>query len=108
MGKQLLGGMAVKRRSRFVEDHEMERIFCDRERACHFDHLTFANRQVADDGIGSNPVVREDLVEFVTDELASPPAPAPTRDARVKDARILGNAKIGTERQLLEYAANPE
>ena len=67
MGEQLPGRMAVKRRSRFVKDDEMERILCDRERACHFDHLAFTDRQVSDDSIGSNAVVREDLVELVAD-----------------------------------------
>src|SRR6202011_5579137 len=90
------------------KDDEMEGILSDCKRACHFDHLAFADRQVADDGIGSNPVVREDLIELVSNELAGPPPPAPPRDTRMKNTRILGNCKIGAERQFLEDAADPE
>ena len=86
----------------------MERILGDRERACDFDHLPFAYRQVAYHGIGCNPVPGKDFIEFVTDEPAGPPAPTPSRDGRVKDACILGNRKIGAERQFLEDATDSE
>jgi hypothetical protein len=86
----------------------MKRIFGCRECASHFDHLTFADRQLADDSVRSNPVARENLIKFAANQFAGTAPPAPSGNARVEDAPILGHRKIGAERQFLEDATDPE
>ena len=98
MGQQLRRRVAVKRRGRFVENHQMERSLRNREGAGHFDHLAFADREVADDGIESNAVTGKNFIEFAADQLAGALSPAPSDDARVKDACILGDREIRAKR----------
>ena len=100
--------MAVQRRGGFVKNHQMKGRLGDREGAGHFDHLPFANRQIADHGIGSNTVTRKNFVEFTADQFGGPLSPTPSGDARVKDTRIFGHREIRAKRQFLENASNSQ
>src|ERR1700737_2893154 len=95
--------MAVEGGSWFVKDDQMKRSLGDRKGACNFDHLAFADRQVANDGVRSDAMAWKDLVEFAADEVAGLPSPAPPGDGRAKNSRILRNGEIGAERKLLDH-----
>ena len=86
----------------------LQRILRDGEGAGHLDHLALADREVADDVAGGDAVAGKDLVELAEDQLAGPAAPAEAGERGVNDAGVLRHGQVGTERQLLEHAADAE
>ena len=80
MGQQLRRRMAVKGRGGFVQDHQMQGSFGNREGAGHFDHLPFPDREVADDCIEGDAVTRKNFIEFAIDQSAGSLSPTPSGD----------------------------
>src|SRR6202166_4653798 len=100
--------MAIKRGGWFVENHQVKGRLGDREGSCHFNHLALADWQIADDGVEGNAVTWENLVELLADQFAGSLSPTPSRNGRVKNPRIFGHREIGTKRQFLKDAPDPQ
>ena len=86
----------------------MKRVLRHREGAGDLDHLAPPDREVRDDGVRRDAVAGKDLVELGADHVAGAPTPAPARDGRMQDARVLRDRQIRAERKLLEHAADAE
>jgi hypothetical protein len=84
----------------------MQRILSDREGSRDLDHLTLAERQVADDVTCVYAVPGKYFVELGADQPPGPlPPPWPTQGG-MADPRVLRDCQIGAERKLLEDAAD--
>ena len=106
--QQLACRVGVQGRGRFIEDDQRERVLGDGEGACHFHHLAPADRKVPNDGRCGDVVPGKDLVELCGNQRGRPAPPGHAAQRRVVDARVLCDAQVRAERELLEHAPDAE
>ncbi len=106
--EQLPRAMGIERRCRLIQDDQPDRLIGHRKGTRDFHHLASPDGKVLNQIGRTDSMPREDRVELVDDQPTSLATPIEARQARMKDARVLRDRQIGTKREFLEDAANPQ
>ena len=86
----------------------MQRVVGDGEGARDLDHLALADGQVANDILRADAVAGEDPVQTGADQVSGLAGSAPAVQGGMADTGVLGDAKVGAQRQFLKHAAHTQ
>src|SRR6202453_4986425 len=108
IGQQLRRSAGVERGCRLIEYDQPDRIDALRERSCHLDHLSLADREVADNVPALDAMTGKDLVELARNDRVRALQRSQATQRPVTETRIFSDGQIRTERELLKDAAHAE